>query len=35
MLILINQAEELAAALAASKGQPAVTDNDAVSFGLI
>jgi len=35
MLILLNQAEELAAALAASKGQPAVTDNDMVSIGLL
>ena len=35
MLIIIKQAEELAAALAASKGQPAQTDNDAVSIILL
>jgi len=34
-VILLNQAEELAAALTASKGQPALTDNDVVSTELL
>lgn len=35
MLIIIKQAEELAAALAAFKGQPAQNDNDVVSISFL